>query len=141
LLEWLAAPAGQATDLRPLLAAPVAEPDARHAAGPIVGFGSGGGVVQAPALVVRQLTRGFAHLADAARGRIVVCSALLPSAVVLLADAAGIVTDHGGLLSHGAILARELGLPAVLGTRVATARIATDELLWLDATQGLVIRI
>jgi rifampicin phosphotransferase len=107
----------------------------------LTGFGSGAGTVQAQALVVRRLTGRFEDLADAARGRIVVCPSLLPSAVVLLAGAAGIVTDHGGLLSHGAILARELGLPAVLGTRAATTHLVTGDLLWLDANQGLVIRM
>ncbi len=136
-------------ELRPFLATdpqdPRFEPQYRdRPSGPqqqvLRGFGSGAGTVQAQALVVRRLVGRFEDLAGAASGRIVVCPSLLPSAVVLLAGAAGIVTDHGGLLSHGAILARELGIPAILGTRAATTHIVTDDLLWLDTDQGLVIR-
>ncbi len=118
-----------------------ASTETHDAPGPWRGFGTGSGIVRARALVVRRLEDNLEALATAAVGRIVVCPSLLPSAFVLLAAASGIVTDHGGLLSHGAILARELGLPAVLGTRTATASLRTDDPLWLDAEQGLVIRL
>jgi rifampicin phosphotransferase len=72
-------------------------------------------------------------------GRIVVCAAGLPAHAPVLATAAGLVTDFGGRLSHGAILARELGLPAVLGTRTATTRIRDAQPIWLDGNRGLVI--
>ena len=136
-----------AADLREWLT-PVSVPTPRGtssqsslARGPLQGLGSGAGVVRAPALVIHRLDERLDDLVGAAQGRIIVCASLLPSAVVLLAGAAGIVTDHGGLLSHGAILARELGLPAVLATHDATKQINTDDLLWLDADQGLVIRL
>lgn len=147
LLKALGSGPDSGADLRALLTPePVEAPegpmaDGPWAHGPLRGFGSGAGTVTARALVVRRLAGRLEDLAGAARGRIVVCPSLLPSAVVLLAGASGIVTDHGGLLSHGAILARELGLPAVLATHSATAQIATDDLLWLDAAQGLVIRL
>jgi len=143
LVEALGSGPQSTANLRRLLTPEPTEPRE----GPITdrpilrGVGSGAGTVTAPALVVRRPDGRLEDLAGAARGRIVVCPTLVPSAVVLLAGASGIVTDHGGLLSHGAILARELGLPAVLATHSATARIATDDLLWLDAAQGLVIRL
>jgi len=149
LLEALDAEpgSGHTADLRPLLA-PITDLSSEGSTGrafpdrgPLRGHGSGGGTVKARALVISRLDGQAEDLAGKARGRIIVCPSLLPSTVVLLAGASGIITDHGGLLSHGAILARELGLPAVLGTLHATAHLATDDLLWMDADQGLVIRL
>ena len=52
--------------------------------------------------------------------------------------AGGCVTDMGGLYSHTAIVAREYGLPAVVGTGYATARIKTGDKLRLDGGKGVV---
>jgi pyruvate,water dikinase len=52
--------------------------------------------------------------------------------------AAGIVTNVGGPLSHGSIVAREYGIPAVLGTGIATQRIASGQTVTVDGEQGLV---
>jgi pyruvate,water dikinase len=52
--------------------------------------------------------------------------------------AAGIVTDVGGPLSHGSIVAREYGIPAVLGTGVATQRIQSGQVIAVDGAAGLV---
>ncbi len=54
--------------------------------------------------------------------------------------AAGLVCERGGLTSHGAILARELGRPAVIGLEAATTRIRTGELLFLDGQTGTISR-
>jgi pyruvate,water dikinase len=48
------------------------------------------------------------------------------------------VTDTGGTTSHPAVLAREFGIPAVIGTSVATQRIATGDRLKVDGSTGLV---
>ena len=50
--------------------------------------------------------------------------------------AAGLIVDSGGLLSHGSIVARELGIPAVVNVRDATRRIRTGDRLRLDAWRG-----
>ena len=70
----------------------------------------------------------------------VVCPTLLPSLAVVLAEAAALVTDHGGLLSHAATLARELGVPAVVGTGTATRDLRPGEMVWVDGSRGLVVR-
>jgi len=103
------------------------------------GVGCGGGTARGAALVVHRpgLTDRSPQAPDSPH--IIVCAALLPSMVPLLVSAAGIVTDHGGLLSHGAILARELGIPAVLGTHGASRHLSSEDELWLDADQGVVI--
>jgi phosphoenolpyruvate synthase/pyruvate phosphate dikinase len=52
--------------------------------------------------------------------------------------AAGIVTDVGGPLSHSSIVAREYGVPAVLGTGVATQRIRSGQSITVDGSGGVV---
>jgi phosphoenolpyruvate synthase/pyruvate phosphate dikinase len=52
--------------------------------------------------------------------------------------AGGVVTDHGGLLSHGPIVARELGIPCVCGTETGSYRIADGMQLRVDGDRGTV---
>jgi pyruvate,water dikinase len=52
--------------------------------------------------------------------------------------ASAVVTDIGGPLSHGSIVAREYGIPAVMGTGVATKRIKNGETITVDGTNGTV---
>ena len=61
-----------------------------------------------------------------------------PAWVVLFTKIAGLVTDTGGTTSHPAVLAREFGIPAVIGTSVATARIMTGDRIRLDGSAGRV---
>jgi pyruvate,water dikinase len=61
-----------------------------------------------------------------------------PAWVVLFTKIAGLVTDTGGTTSHPAVLAREFGIPAVIGTSVATSRIVTGDRLRIDGTAGRV---
>jgi phosphoenolpyruvate-protein kinase (PTS system EI component) len=49
------------------------------------------------------------------------------------------ITDIGGPLSHGSIVAREYGIPAVMGTGVATRRIHTGEVIMVDGSPGLMV--
>ena len=63
--------------------------------------------------------------------------AIVPSLTPLLATARALVTDHGGALSHGATLAREYGVPAVLGVGGATA-LADGVELYVDGDAGRV---
>lgn len=72
---------------------------------------------------------------------IFVASSITPDVLPLIKQVVGIVTEQGGMTSHGAILARELGIPAVTGVRNATQYIRSGERLWLDGNQGEVQRI
>jgi pyruvate,water dikinase len=74
-------------------------------------------------------------------GAVLVAQAILPSLTYLLPGAAGLVTDHGGALSHAATLAREYGVPAVLGTGVATRVLRGGEVLVVDGDAGKVYRL
>jgi pyruvate,water dikinase len=80
-------------------------------------------------------------LAEAGRlqaGEVLVAGTTLPQWTPLFARAAAIVTDTGGSLSHCAIVAREYGLPAVVGTHTATQRLHDGQMLEVDGTAGIV---
>jgi phosphotransferase system enzyme I (PtsI) len=78
---------------------------------------------------------------DELSGKVVVAEDLTPADVILMKNQgiAGFVTDFGGPMSHTAILARSLGIPAVVGTRSATAYLQQGEHLVLDAGSGVVL--
>ena len=61
-----------------------------------------------------------------------------PAWTPLFARASAVVTDIGGPLSHSSIVAREYGIPAVLGTRVATRRIQDWQMITVDGSAGTV---
>jgi phosphohistidine swiveling domain-containing protein len=100
----------------------------------ITGLGASAGVIEGIARVVRTIDE-FDEVRD---GDILVCQMTNPAWVVLFTKIAGLVTDTGGTTSHPAVLAREFGIPAVIGTSVATQRIVTGDRLRIDGTVGLV---
>jgi pyruvate,water dikinase len=61
-----------------------------------------------------------------------------PSWVVLFTKIAGLVTDSGGALSHPAVVSREFGIPAVVGTRLATQKIKTGQRVRVNGAAGTV---
>ncbi len=88
---------------------------------------------------VRATARVIIKLEDAGKlneGEILVTATTSPPWTPLFATAGGIVTDTGGALSHCAIVAREYGIPAVVGAGVATALIADGQLLEIDGDIG-----
>jgi pyruvate,water dikinase len=88
---------------------------------------------------VRGTARVTISSADFARvqpGDIIVCPSSNPSWVPLFAIAGGLITNTGGVLSHAAVVAREFGLPAVVGTGDATERIADGRTVELDGASG-----
>ena len=52
----------------------------------------------------------------------------------------GLITEIGGLISHGAVIAREYGLPCLVGLENACAVLKTGEIVTMDASKGLIIR-
>jgi phosphohistidine swiveling domain-containing protein len=100
----------------------------------VTGLGASPGVVEGIARVVRTVDE-FDQVRD---GDILVCQMTNPAWVVLFTKIAGLVTDTGGTTSHPAVLAREFGIPAVIGTSVATQRIVTGDRLKVDGSTGLV---
>jgi pyruvate,water dikinase len=98
------------------------------------GTGASAGIVRGPARIVL----GPDDFDRVQPGDILVAPSSNPSWVGLFAIAAGLVTNTGGVLSHAAVVAREFGLPAVVGTGDATTRIADGQILELDGTTGFV---
>ena len=89
----------------------------------------------------RGVARVIRSLADAdvlRKGDILVAATTSPAWTPLFATVAAVVTDTGGVLSHSAVVAREYRIPAVVGTGVATARIADGELVEVDGDRGVV---
>jgi len=73
-------------------------------------------------------------------GDVMVCPVTTPAWTLLFATAGALVTDAGGVLSHAAIVAREHGIPAVLGTGDLTSKVNDGDLLTVDGTAGTVHR-
>ncbi|NIU79874.1 MAG: hypothetical protein GWN71_41960 [Gammaproteobacteria bacterium] len=71
-------------------------------------------------------------------GDVLVCPTTSPVWSVLFGQAGALVTDHGGLLSHPAVIAREHHIPAVLATGIATSRLRDGQVVTVDGTRGLV---
>jgi rifampicin phosphotransferase len=71
-------------------------------------------------------------------GDVLVAGTTTPAWTPLFAMASAVVTDIGGPLSHGSIVAREYGIPAVMGTGVATRRIHSGGTVTVDGTTGIV---
>jgi pyruvate,water dikinase len=71
-------------------------------------------------------------------GDVLVAAITTPAWTPLFAMASAVVTDIGGPLSHGSIVAREYGIPAVLGTGSATRRIQSGETITVDGSAGTV---
>ncbi len=71
-------------------------------------------------------------------GEILVCRMTDPGWAPLFMTAEGLVIDIGGPASHGAIIARELAIPSVIGTGTGTTRLRTGDVVGLDGTRGVV---
>jgi pyruvate,water dikinase len=98
----------------------------------IRGLAAAGGRVRATAYVIRP-----SQILDTLpSGVILVAPAIAPDWLPLLQQAVGIVTEQGGLTSHCAILARELGIPAVVSVANATRLLQTGESVLLDGDRG-----
>src|SRR4051794_39094706 len=75
---------------------------------------------------------------EVAEGDILVCQMTNPAWVVLFTKIGGLVTDTGGTTSHPAVLAREFGIPAVIGTSNGTQIISTGDRVIVDGSAGKV---
>lgn len=69
-------------------------------------------------------------------GEILVCPGTDPSWTLLFLNAAGLVMETGGMMTHGAVVAREYGIPALVGVDQATTRLPTGTLVELDGSSG-----
>jgi phosphohistidine swiveling domain-containing protein len=75
---------------------------------------------------------------DFPKGAVLVCDVTTPNYVPLMQKASAIVTDQGGILSHAAIVARELKKPCIVGTGNATKKLKNGQIVSVDADSGSV---
>lgn len=80
-----------------------------------------------------------AHFGELHGGEILVCAYTNPAWTPLFQRAAGVVVDTGGMGSHAAIVAREYGIPAVMGTGNGTRTLVDGQLVTVDGTNGRVL--
>lgn len=98
------------------------------------GLGAAAGVAEGPA----RLVMGPEDFSSVKAGDIMVCVMTNPAWVVVFPKLAGVVCDAGGVLSHPSIVAREFGIPAVVGTGEATRRIKTGDQIRVNGDTGAV---
>ena len=98
------------------------------------GYGASAGQFTAPACVLRT-PEDFGQMQP---GDVLVAVATTPAWTPLFALALAVVTDIGGPLSHSSIVAREYGIPAVMGTGVATRLIYAGQMITVDGGRGTV---
>jgi len=100
----------------------------------IRGFAASSGVAEGTARVVRTVE----EISRLKPGDILVCQVTNPTWAPIFQKIAGAVSDIGGSMSHAAIVAREYGLPAVVGTGSATSRIKDGQRIRVDGGRGVV---
>ncbi|MFZ1401916.1 MAG: PEP-utilizing enzyme, partial [Anaerolineae bacterium] len=106
---------------------------ASNADGAITGSPVSPGVVEGVVHVVLD-PRG----AQLAPGEILVCPGTDPAWTPLFLAAGGLVMEVGGLMTHGSVVAREYGIPAVVGVHEATTRLKTGQRIRVDGSVGRV---
>jgi pyruvate, water dikinase len=107
---------------------------ASGAANGIQGYPASSGVAEGVARVVRTID----EIGTVKAGEVLVCSVTAPSWGPVFPKIAAAVSDIGGMMSHAAIVAREYGLPAVVGTGNATSAIKTGDRVRVDGDAGTV---
>ncbi|MGO4147160.1 PEP-utilizing enzyme [Paenarthrobacter sp. YAF11_1] len=100
----------------------------------LTGVGASAGTVQGPA----RLVHGPDEFIRFQTGDVLICRTTDPAWTPLFGMASAVVTQTGGMLSHAAIVAREYGIPAVLGVRDALDVVPDGSPLTVDGTQGTV---
>ncbi len=100
----------------------------------LTGYAASPGVAEGFARVLLRIDQ----LAELEDGEILVAPVTSPSWTPVFHRIAGAVLDTGGIMCHAAIVAREYGLPAIVGTGTGTRRIKTGDRVRIDAGTGVV---
>ncbi|MDD5999178.1 MAG: PEP/pyruvate-binding domain-containing protein [Lachnospiraceae bacterium] len=108
----------------------------RNSSNEIQGTGASAGTVTGSVCIVLEP----AQFGKLKKGDILVCKYTDPEWTPLFTLASAVVSDTGGSLSHAAIVAREYGIPAVLGTGTATSQLKDGDLIYVNGDQGEVIK-
>lgn len=104
--------------------------------GALAGVAVSAGTIEGRARVIFDIAD-----ADLEPGDILVTAYTDPSWTPLFVGIGGLVTEVGGMMTHGAVIAREYGLPAVVGVERATERIRDGQRIRIDGTDGYVMPV
>jgi pyruvate, water dikinase len=96
------------------------------------GLGASPGVASGKVKVINDLS----ELDKIQTGDILVTKMTNPDMVVSMQKSVAIITDEGGMTAHAAIVSREMGIPAVVGTREATAKLKDGDIVTVDGSSG-----
>lgn len=113
----------------------VASMEASKSSPPLSGTGVGTGTYRGTARVVHDVNEALGNLAP---GDVLVARYTAPTYNAVIAIAGALVVEEGGLLCHAAVIARELGIPAVVGARDAMERIPDGATVDVDTVRGTV---
>ncbi len=134
--EWLPPGAAQTeTAFRAYLAAMSGDDETASSDSTVRGVAASPGLYEGRA----RLVHGAAGIGGIRDGDVLVTETTSPAFNIVLPVIGAIVTDQGGMLSHPAIVAREYGIPAVVGTGDATTRIADGTRVRVDGSSGEVV--
>ncbi len=100
------------------------------------------GLAASPGIAVGEvrIVKEIKDLQKIKAGDILVTEMTNPDMVVTMQKSAGIITDEGGLTAHASIVSREMGIPCIVGTREATAKLKDGEIITMDAYSGKIYR-
>ncbi len=130
-----AAPAPTVDIPRPQVIVETAVPTSSSKAKPILkGLGASPGTAWGPV----RLIYSPKEIHKVRQGDVLVTEMTSPDYVPAMKRAAAIVTNSGGQTCHAAIVSRELGIPCIVGTRTATIDLKEDQIITVNATQGVV---
>ncbi|MFA6022688.1 MAG: phosphoenolpyruvate synthase [Candidatus Pacearchaeota archaeon] len=98
------------------------------------GLGASQGVASGTVRIIKDLTQ----LDRVQKGDVLVTEMTNPDMVITMQRSAAIITDEGGITSHAAIVSREMGIPAVVGTGEATKKLVDGQIVTVDGFNGKV---
>ena len=98
----------------------------------LTGIPSGAGIVTAPATIMNS-NKDYLE-----KGNIIVTKRTDPGWISLFPLTSGLIVEHGSMLSHSFVVAREMGIPAIVGVSNATNIIKNDDLITLDGVRGVI---
>lgn len=101
--------------------------------GDLHGMGVSAGVAKGKVRIVHDPREGTLQF-----GEILVCRGTDPAWTPLFLTAAGLITEVGGLMTHGSVVAREYGIPAVVGVHEATTRLTDGQVIRIDGSSGAI---
>ncbi len=95
------------------------------------------GKVTGPVKIVQKIH----DVINVSQGDVLVATMTRPEMVLAMKKAVAIVTDEGGITSHAAVVSRELSIPCIIGTKIATKVLHDGDLVEVDATKGIVRKL